>query len=548
MNQWLKSLSAWYKNDFVFMALIAFMYLLVGLAYVKTRGYIGTDGCVYALGTEGIARGEGFSRFGDPLVVYMPFYSFVSVPFYLVFNNSETATRLVSFLAALATIPFLFYLVKDLFGSSAARIASFLVFTNTHYIKYSTDVLTESLFLLLVIAATYVYVHNLYQNKACPKRWWTILIFALLSGLATLTRPDGLLFFILLLFLFAIKSKESLKMRIAKIAICGLIFIIVLVPHLTFQYRHTGKVQLTDKLHNQLLSGDYIAFEDKEAYYKHTAFRIYDELGLPLPPDIHRIPETIEFSTFQYLVENWRHLMKRGAYNLVQFGEFINEGLLVPTIWLFFIAGLLLGIQKRERRSSTILLLTFFLPIFPLALSHFELRYILPQLLCLLIIAALGFDIALKKAKKADLKIKGPVLVLAVATLIYYPIDDNLKYIKEIDSPNRYTIYKEAGRWLREHVGKPDEYTSMATKPWIPFYARMPSVSLPAIESSDIVVTYLQKKGFDFLIIDKEQIEDNRPGLKDLLNVNELVRGLDLVYHDKDRENTVMIYKVLQGS
>ncbi|MCD6400180.1 glycosyltransferase family 39 protein [candidate division WOR-3 bacterium] len=541
----LKSIIKFFSRDVPYIILIATLYLFITLCYLKTHSYIGTDGCVYAIGTENIASGNGFTRYGKPLTVYMPLYSYVSAPFYFAFENSETACRFVSILSALLSIPFLFYLVKTLFNVNVARIASLLIFTNTHYMKISSDVLVEGLFVLLLLISVYVYVSWLWFGamRKTPILFSTA-IFSLTSGLATLTRPDAFFIFAgLLLFYFFIK-RESLNIKIVTVITGVVIFLLVLVPQLSFQYAHTGKIQLTNKVYGHLLSGDFYAFSDTEGYYKKGSFKIYDTLGLPLPPDLKRIPESSQFSALEYLMKNKAQLIKRSYNNTIQFIKYLDKGIMFSILWCFVFIGALILLRKKELRPKLVFLVLFFVPVGSLILLHFELRYVLPQILILLILTAVGIDHLLMYLKQKNKKICTVIFAAIILALVYYPFADNYHYIKDVNEPNRYQMYKKAGYWLKRQLDEPARYYAVATKPWVCYYAGVQCETLPWVDSVGTLVKYLKKINADFLIVQKKQIKGKRETLISLLDENKKIPGLTPIYNDKNKKDKIVIYKV----
>ncbi|MCX7766749.1 MAG: glycosyltransferase family 39 protein, partial [Candidatus Sumerlaeia bacterium] len=317
-------------SDGYFIIFSALLYLFLAGVYLKTHAFIGTDGCNYAIGTENIARGKGFTRDGRPITLFMPLYSYAAVPFYLLFKNSETATRFVSLLSAILTLPLLYFLVKRLFNAGIARISTFLLATNTPFMKVSSDVLVEGLMLMLLISACYFYSRLMWNNEN-KKLWFlSLTLFSLFSALATLTRPDALFFYLVFLLFYLVIKSEKLVNKFPKLLISIFIFTLVLIPQLSFQYIHKGRIQITDKVQNHLLWGDLYAFKDKENYYKLSAFKVYDVLGLPLPADVQRPPDLTNFSAISFILQNPGKLIKRAYFNLLQGIGFLNEGMVFP--------------------------------------------------------------------------------------------------------------------------------------------------------------------------------------------------------------------------
>lgn len=540
----LKNLINFFSKDIPYILLIATLYLIITLSYLKTHSYIGTDGCNYALGTESIAQGNGFTRLGKPITLFMPLYSYASVPFYLIFKDSEFATRFVSILSALLSIPLLFFIAKRLFDPSVARIATLLTFTNTPYMKFSSSVLVESFFIFLLLVSVYIFVFYIWLNGKKFANLLALVMFSLFCGLASLTRPDGLFFYGLLLIFYFFVKPEKTYFKCGKILLGLFVFFLVLLPQFSFQYIHRGRIQFSDKFYNHFIAGEIYSYDDEDRYYKLNSPKIYETLGLPLPPGVEKAPEITEFNLLDYLITNRVFLLKKTLHNFPQLLKNLNEGIYFPIFWFFILIGIFTNLKNSEARLKIIFLLLFMLPVVFMTITFIQLRFVVPQIFFLYILAGIGLSQTLKYARQSRKKFFTVVYIAIMLFLVYYPFADNYHYIKDLNEPNRYVMYKKAGWWLKEQLDNPPQYYAVATKPWVCFYAGVQYEPLPWVDSVDTLVKYLQKIDADLLIIHKKEIKGKRETLMSLLDENQRVPGLIPIYTDKNKKDKIIIYKV----
>lgn len=532
------------SSDGHFIIFSALLYLFFAGVYLKTHAFIGTDGCNYAIGTENIARGKGFTRDGRPITLFMPLYSYAAVPFYLLFKNSETATRFVSLLSGILTLPLLYFLVKRLFNVGIAKISTFLLATNTPFMKVSSDVLVEGMMLMLLICACYFYAQLIWYNEKRKSEPLFLVLFSLFFGLATLTRPDALFFYLLFLLFYIVAKSEKLVNKFIKILFSTFIFTLVLIPQISFQYRHKGRIQITDKVQNHLLWGDLYAFMDKKSYYKISAFKVYDALGLPLPPDVERPPDLTNFSAVSFILQNPEKLIKRAYFNLLQGIGFLNKGMVLPLLWLFCIIGLVTLLRRNDYRVKLVWLLLFFVPALLLLLTHYEQRFVLSQICVLLVISAVGVHQLVQYLPQLNHPQRFILKVIVILTFIYYPFAENYTYVKKFYSPNPYQIYKKAGSWLRSQIREPEKTLVVGFKPWICFYAGTRCELVPWIESLELLIKYLQRINADFLVVQKRELRNRHETLMSLIDEQSKISGLILLYTDQNRRDKIIIYKV----
>lgn len=130
----------------------------------------------------------------DQLELRHPLYPLFIQAFTPVFDP-VVAGRFVSSLAGLISLAILYSISLRLYGRTAAAITAALWTLSPMILWIHSRVLSESLFLMFFLAALLYFLRTLEEQ-----RWENLFLQIFFSGLATLTRPEGLAFGPLLLY------------------------------------------------------------------------------------------------------------------------------------------------------------------------------------------------------------------------------------------------------------------------------------------------------------------------------------------------------------
>jgi hypothetical protein len=104
------------------------------------------------------------------------------------------AGRFISAVCGLLTLPILWSITNRLYGKRSALFSCCLFFVSPQLLWIQTRVLTESLFVLVALAALFYFVRLWKENHP-----WDFCLLLFFSGLSLLTRPEGLVFLPLIL-------------------------------------------------------------------------------------------------------------------------------------------------------------------------------------------------------------------------------------------------------------------------------------------------------------------------------------------------------------
>ncbi len=120
---------------------------------------------------------------GDPS---QSFY-YVLLHFWIPLGDSETLLRLLSVIFAAATVPMLYLVGRDLFGTRIGATAAVLLPLNSYFIEQAQEARGYSLVMLLVTTATFLYIRAVRNGR---KMTWGL--YALVSTLAVATHAFAL--------------------------------------------------------------------------------------------------------------------------------------------------------------------------------------------------------------------------------------------------------------------------------------------------------------------------------------------------------------------
>jgi len=165
--------------------------------------------------------------------VFHPGYSLFIELFRFFIPDGVKAAQMVSIVSgAILPIP-LFFLARNFINSLLSILATLVVVLDPLLIRFSATTLSESLFILLEVTAF------LFYFRRQP------ILFGISSGLAYLTRPEALLFFILLLVyeIIGYRQRQFIGFVLGGFLVCAL-------PYIIYLRIHSGEWTLTAKTMN----------------------------------------------------------------------------------------------------------------------------------------------------------------------------------------------------------------------------------------------------------------------------------------------------------
>ncbi len=193
-----------------------------------------------------LARAASVGDFGALLShPFHPLYPLLVAALHGVGIGWETAAALIGVAGGTAAVGFLFLFLRDAFGAPAAWIGAGLVAVQSRAVEYSSDILSDGLYLGLFLAGV------CFGWRAWTRRsLGNAAAAGLASGLAYLTRPEGLGLACVLVALALYETLRGTWRPVPALRWAGGVAaaaLLCVVPYGVALQRHSGEWSLTQK-------------------------------------------------------------------------------------------------------------------------------------------------------------------------------------------------------------------------------------------------------------------------------------------------------------
>lgn len=216
---------------------IPLLLIYIVVILIATDNNIYGDGKTYVMYAKNLSHGY-YSPLNNVLLNNGPGYPLVLVPFVLL-ELPWLFAKLMNGVFLFIAILYFYNTLRLYMQERSAFYFSYLLGIYTPFIRYSYDLLTESLAVLLVCGFIYHYC-KLFQES--DKSWVQLLVPSLYLGYLALTKIMfgyvillGVFFF---LFLYLLKRRNIYK----KTIFIYLLALFWCIPYLSYTYSVTGKV------------------------------------------------------------------------------------------------------------------------------------------------------------------------------------------------------------------------------------------------------------------------------------------------------------------
>ncbi len=175
-----------------------------------------------------IEKGQFFVENSTIDTFRTPAYPIFLAIIYLIFGINVNAVIAVQLIIALGSVFLIYKIAYRLFNKRVAILSAAILSIEPNHILISYDLLTEILFIFILLAGTLCLIRSIQENS------YKFLIFsAFLVGLTSLIRPISLFIPIIPIFIITIKSisdKENWNIILKKSSLFVIIFIITIAP------------------------------------------------------------------------------------------------------------------------------------------------------------------------------------------------------------------------------------------------------------------------------------------------------------------------------
>ncbi len=527
------------RNLIYSFSLLFFIGLLLGLFSVWSRYFIFTDGSVYATLGKNIAEGIGLNYCGATHLFYPPGYPLMISVFYLVLQDAELAAHLVSFFAYLLSILLMALLAwrmrkSSLFVISAAGLMVF----HPSLILYSSYVMSESLFVCILLASAYCCWLLIEKEKTSL---WLWILWGGLGGYASLIRADGIVYWPLQALIIFCCRKESRIRVFLKCMLSLLVMVAVMLPYLILIRMETGQWQLSTKTSILL----HYAREKTGQHPSVSETSFTSKLSKDGKTfTIDRADETIG----SFILHHPMEAMDRIIFNLKTLVK--RKGITFGWIDIPLVLFLCFSIGKNIINRKTFFVLVHLVPILLILLFYIDKRFLLP----FVPFVGLGIARAIEEAygKSADLWNTGKktlvisilVLGIAAAGIVAAPrawtlLNKSISGIQTLPYE-----HKRMGEWMDEHLEITPTTRITHRNPWVSFYAGGCHIRTPHVKDLHRLLEWCNNQKVKYLVIDERMMKSDYPELAFLLQEHESHPGL---FHQKTIEGNlpkIVLYRI----
>lgn len=184
-----------------------------------------------------LADGEGFvNATGQHTGRRPPAYPFLLSIFYRIAGPSTALARVIQVLLGTLVVWLTFLTARRFFSESEALVAAALVAVNPFLVFVSGYLLTENLYLILVLLALFL------VPKPESVRGSVKIVFAaaVVLGVAALTRPTAVMLGVWMLSVFVLFSGGALRARLTRAVLLAVVFTALILPWCFRNYAVVG--------------------------------------------------------------------------------------------------------------------------------------------------------------------------------------------------------------------------------------------------------------------------------------------------------------------
>lgn len=534
-------------------------WVLVGLALLVGFGIrlvlavnddvITNDASAYLTSGESIWAGEGFRRGGSPELHFPPAYPFVVGGLERAVGDPHTATVLVTLVSSTLLLLPIASIARLAAGDRAGVAAAWLaaLATGLGDIVVTSGSGNEAAYLLLVLCA--------FRLVLQLHRWGGGARIAgaagvgLLTGLAYLTRPEGLFFAVPFAVVIAapgvraaIRSRRAsggpapspvpaVLPTLAMLAAMTLGLLVCVVPYASFLHSNTGRWELTAKTRDASIEA-WRAVAERDRAARDQVLYGLDETGLAFVPARETLPTLARQDPTGYLGivgTNARELWRE----LTDPVERSHPGLGWELLPLPVTALALWGAWRRRRNA--VVQATVACAVLPAltALAFFvQSRYLIPLTGFLVVLAGVGYAALPRRWARPAAWAIGVLMALSLVAA-----SDGAEGWFQRREP---VEHRRVGEWLAANT--PTDARVLTRSMITDFYSERDTVAMPA---SDVpaMLAFARAWGVDYLVFDEYNMRTLRP---DFLGLAQGIapEGLEPVHSLAHEGREVWVYRL----
>lgn len=490
------------RREWRWVVCLVMVALSLRLLYLPSQPLIYSDGVEYATLGEELANGHGLPR-----SLFPPGYPLaIAAGLHLGVSDAEAAGRAVSLMSGVLLIGLLVLVGRQLYGPMAGLAAGFLGAVYPPFIRKSTEVLSESLYMAVWFGAVAALLAGMRKSRP-----WYLGIAGLLTGFAYITRPEGAALAAVgaaAIIMQGWRLAWPRRRVLAGVLLFTLGTALPAVPYLVHLKHETGSWSLSGKTAFNLHLAEMVAAGDLEAQ---EAF----QFGLTPSGEVRNV--TFNQPTGAYLRENLGQVAVRYLKNLYEEYWALSRSLFSFLLIVVIGVGLTAPPWNKRRLWREAFCLGLLLP--PLVvLPVFPVidRYLIPSAGVFLLWGGRGLQQVNCWVKaSAPSGWHWPIQVLAVVIVA------SIQVLPLLASPLLGSAevppveWRAAGLWLRSHF--PPGTRVLARRQEIAYYAGHQGLPIPYASLTE-VVEYAKRHGATVLAVDERFTVPLRPQLRSLVS------------------------------
>ncbi|HZS09303.1 MAG TPA: glycosyltransferase family 39 protein [Blastocatellia bacterium] len=401
------------------------------------------------------------------------------------------AGKWISVISATLAVYLVFLLFSRLFGYWAGAGAQLITMASGQFPVFAINATTDAFFLLLCCAVLVVFL-----GERIPLRW-RMALAALLTGLAYLTRYNGLflvaacLVGIVFINLFDQSRRERWKLASLFVAV----FILTASPWFYANWKHRG---------SPLYNANYLNIAT-EFYPELAGGNVFQDGTRALEKRFHSFGDVVRYDPKRmftgYPLNLWESLKLS-----------VTSDLLSQWVGWLALLGLVLALARRRTKPVTVVLIAGGLYLLLMALSHWEARYyffVMALYAGLAVYAVSGlFELARSRGwlMHRAFALAPAALVLALAGMSF------AQSRREVQSflASHPTEVIGARDYILSTNPPPHSLRIVSRKPHLAYFTHQDWVFIPQFKSLDELRAWLASNHVDYLAISARELKERK--------------------------------------
>ncbi len=485
------------NTKIIFWLVLLFLFIFVSILSISFH-YTSPDGIQYlSLGYNLFHHGIYDCSYGIvPSWVQSPMFP-ILLGIFSIIIPIEICGKIVGLLALVIILVLLYKLIQSEFNEMLAWIGIVVLSINVLFFRQALITTTEPVYTAINLGI-FIILYKIYRKKI-QISWTKVSLLGVLSVLMMLTRPEGILYVILIIILF-------LKLKIFYFTIFYISLVVLLtIPYGVFIDSKMGEYNLFPKIKYNKRIGSFIRQEiqenpklfDESDYLEQIAWYSLDtadtEIFSQKIMDDKYYTSLIKKNENEDIQKNsFKLFILRIRTNIIKVLRILIIGYHFPIVFLIFILLGLVYLFRHDRQFFYFMLLWIFIS-FYFIISHVDGRFFYVMLPYCSILAAFGI-----KGLCENFKIKERILYISLILLLINNIYYFKNFVNFLSVNEKYYSFAQK---VKKIIPQPAKICSRNFS--ISFFSGHSYAKMPLC-SPNLLHKYLVKKNVEYLLLGDE--------------------------------------------